>query len=179
MKELTEYLPPIFKELEEIKEIARIEGVVLETEWEEVKNIISDQWIEIATERGIERREKMLGIQSFADESLEDRRFKILSKWNKKLPYTYRGLEQLLNALCGADGYVMELKPNEYSLDIKIELKRKRMLNEVQNTVQEMIPANLILLVSLKYNQYQTLKSLTHSYLSKYTYAELREEVLA
>lgn len=179
MKELTEYLPPVFKELEEIKEIARIEGITLEAEWEEVKNIISDQWIEIATERGIERREKMLGIQPFSDESLEDRRFKILSKWNKKLPYTYRGLEQLLNALCGADGYVMELKPNEYSLDIKIELKRKRMLNEVQNTVQEMIPANLILMVSLKYNQYKDLKKFRYGDLKgRYTYKQLREEVL-
>lgn len=178
MKELTQYLPPIFRELKEIKEAARIEGIILEAQWEEVRNIIADQWIEISTERGIARREKMLGIQPFADESLEDRRFKILSKWNKKLPYTYRGLEQLLNTLCGSDGYVMELKPNEYSLDIKIELTRKRMLDEVRKTVQEMIPANLVLVVSLKYNQYKTLKKFRYGDLKKYTYKQLREEVL-
>jgi len=178
MKELTQYLPPIFRELEEIKEAARIEGIILEAQWEEVRNIIADQWIEISTERGIARREKMLGIQPFADESLEDRRFKILSKWNKKLPYTYRGLEQLLNALCGAGGYVMELKPKEYSLDIKIELTRKRILDEVQRTVQEMIPANLVLVVSLKYNQYKDLKKFRYKDLKKYTYKQLREEVL-
>jgi len=72
----------------------------------------------------------------------------------------------------------MELKPKEYSLDIKIELTRKRILDEVQRTVQEMIPANLVLVVSLKYNQYKDLKKFRYKDLKKYTYKQLREEVL-
>lgn len=178
MKPYLDYLPQVLAELEEIKEIAKAEDITLESEWENVNKIIADQWIEISTERGIIRREKMLGIQPFTDDTLETRRFRILTRWNEKLPYTYRVLIERLNSLCGVGGYELDLKPNLYSISIKIELTQKRMFNDVQDLSRRMIPANMILVVTLRYNQHFTLARLTHGQLSAFTHEQLRNEVL-
>jgi hypothetical protein len=179
MKPYLDYLPQVLAELDEIKEISKAEDITLGAEWKNVKDIISDQWIELSTERGIKRREKLLNIQPFADDTLETRRFRILTRWNEKLPYTYRVLSEKLDTLCGVDGYELELKPNLYSLSIKIELTQKRMLNDVQELSRRMIPANMVLVVTLRYNQHFTLARLTHGQLSVYTHEKLRSEVLS
>jgi hypothetical protein len=178
MKPYLDYLPQVLAELDEIKEIAKVEDITLEAEWRNVKNIISDQWIELSTERGIKRREQLLNIQPFADDTLETRRFRIMARWNEKLPYTYRVLVEKLDILCGRNCYEMVLKPNEYGLTIKIELTQKRKFNEVQALSRRMIPANMVLVVTLRYNQHFTLAGFTHKQLSAYTHEQLRNEVL-
>lgn len=120
----------------------------------------------------------MLGIQPFTDDTLETRRFRILTRWNEKLPYTYRVLIERLNSLCGVDGYELELQPNLYSISIKLELTQKRMFNDVQDLTRRMIPANMVLVVTLRYNQHFTLSRYTHGQLSAYKHEQLRNEVL-
>lgn len=69
-----------------------------------------------ARETGIARRETMLHIVPFADDTLEDRRFKVQAMWNGKLPYTYRILVEKLDNLCGPGNYVLHLNHGSYSL---------------------------------------------------------------
>ena len=179
MKQIQEYWPSILQEIEEFKELANTENIEINGLKESITNLIDDQFIQTATERGIARREKIYKITPFADDSLETRRFRVLARENDKLPYTYRVLENKLNQLCGENGYVMTLNAGEYTLNIKIELVVKRMFDEVDKLVRRMAPANLVITVELRYNQHLTLAKFTHGQLSQYTHKQLREEVIS
>jgi hypothetical protein len=179
MTKIMDLWPPIMQELREFQKIAEIEDAFFEKLWQEIENIVDDQFIQTATEKGIARRERMLKISPFADDTLETRRFRVQGVWNDKLPYTYRVLLERLNSLCGPDGYVMELNAEEYSLNIKIELTKKRMFDEVVRIAQQIVPANIVITVELRYNQHITLANFVHEQLSQYTHYQLRNEVIS
>lgn len=171
--------PPIMQEIKEFQKIAEIEETFFKRLQQEIQNIVDDQFIQTATEKGIARRERMLKISPFADDTLETRRFRVQGVWNDKLPYTYRVLLGRLDSLCGPDGYVIELNAGEYGLKIKIELTRKRMFDEVVRITRQMVPANIVITVELRYNQHLTLANFTHEQLSQYTHYQLRNEVIS
>jgi len=179
MTKIADLWPPIMQELKEFQKIAEIEEAFFERLKQEIENIVDDQFIQTATEKGIARRERMLKISPFADDTLETRRFRVQGVWNDKLPYTYRVLLERLDSLCGPDGYVMELNAGEYSLNIKIELTRKRMFDEVVKISRQMVPANIVVTVELRYNQHLTLANFTHEQLSQYTHYQIRNEVIS
>lgn len=178
MRDIKSYWIDELKEIEEFKEIAKAEDPEVKLLWNAVTNLIDDQFIKTATERGIARREKILKITPFADDTLETRRFRVESRWNDQLPYSYRVLQNKLNQLCGVDGYTMSLNNKQYTLNIKIELTKKRMFNEVQLLSRKIVPSNMVINVELRYNQHSKLSSFTHNQLSAYTHNQLREEAL-
>lgn len=179
MTKIMDLWPPIMQELREFQKIAEIEEAFFERLKQEIQNIVDDQFIQTATERGIVRRERMLKVSPFADDTIETRRFRVQGLWNDKLPYTYRVLLERLDSLCGPDGYVMELNAGEYSLNIKIELTKKRMFDEVVRITRHMVPANIVITIELRYNQHLTLANFTHEQLSQYTHYQLRNEVIS
>lgn len=179
MTEIMDLWPSIMREFKEFQKIAEIEEPLFEQLEQAIKDIVNDQFIQTATERGIAEREKILKISPFADDTLETRRFRVQGTWNNKLPYTYRVLLERLDSLCGPDGYVMELNAGEYSLNIKIELTKKRMFDEVVKISKQIVPANIVITVELRYNQHLTLANFTHEQLSQYTHYQLRNEVIS
>ncbi len=82
MTKIADLWPPIMQELREFQKIAEIENVFFEKLWQEIENIVDDQFIQTATEKGIARREKMLKVVPFADDTLETRRFRVQGLWN-------------------------------------------------------------------------------------------------
>lgn len=178
MMQIQNCWPPILQEIKEFRKIAEIENPILEKLLKEIEKIVDDQFIQTATEKGIARREKLLGIAPFFDDTLETRRFRVQGLWNEKLPYTYRVLLERLDSLCGSDGYVISLNAEEYSLNIKVELTKKRMFDEVVKITRQMVPANIVVTVELRYNQHNTLAKFTHDQLRQYTHYQLRNEVI-
>lgn len=178
MKQIEDYWPNILKDVREFKKIANAENPELRIIWEAVENLMNDQFIETATIRGVVRREKMLEITPYFDDDIESRRFRVLARWNDKLPYTYRILEKKLNQLCGQEHYTMTLNANDYWLDIKIELTRKRMFDEVDRLTRQMVPANIVITVELRYNQHADMYGKRHGDLRPYTHNHLRNEVI-
>lgn len=175
---IREYWIEEIQNVKEFQALASTEDGEIESINQAISDLMSDQFIETATEKGIARREKILSIIPFADDSLADRRFRVLSRWNSKLPYTYLGLVEKLNQLCGEKGYTIELNHNDYTLQIKVELTAKRMEQEVRDMTRKMIPANLALTVELRYRQHKELKRYTHAQLRAFRHRELREEDL-
>lgn len=178
MMEVQEYWPDIIKEVQEFKKIAAAENPELGLVWQAASDLLDDQFIQTATEKGIARREKLLEIIPFADDTLESRRFRVQTLWIEKLPYTYRVLLNKLDSLCGKDGYAVYLNAGNYALDIKLELTMKRMFNEVSKVTRRMVPANLVLTIELRYNQHNTLARYTHRQLAAFTHDQLRNEVI-
>lgn len=145
---------------------------------EETENLLDDQFIQDATINGIARREKMLKIQPFADDTLETRRFRVGVKWNNQLPYTFRQLEKRLTDLVGLNGYTTVLNNGAYTLTVRISLGVKRMLQDAEIMVNNMAPCNLVITVGLLYNKHSDLATFTHAQLAAYTHFQLKEEVL-
>lgn len=175
---IKEYWIDDLKDIKEFQIIDEVENPEIDKLNTAIEDLIDDQFISTATERGIARREKMLRITPFTDDTLETRRFRVGNRWNEQLPYTYRVLENKLNQMCGEDGYAMTLNAGQYTLNIKIELTKKRMFDEVNIMSRKMVPSNIIIKVELRYNQHSTLAKFTHAQLSAYTHKQLREEAL-
>jgi hypothetical protein len=60
-----------------------------------------------------------------------------------------------------------------------ISLVKKELKDEIKGLLEDAIPVNMILYVSLDYNRHGDLKRFTYGELKTFTHKQLREEVLA
>ncbi|HEX2927702.1 MAG TPA: putative phage tail protein [Ruminiclostridium sp.] len=171
------YIPDFLQDFREFRELADSENPEILALWGAMEDVLKDQFVNDATENGVKRWESILKITPKGTDSLEVRKFRILTRLNEKLPYTYRLLELQLSTLCGKSGYFLELRNNEYKLKVRVALTAKGMLAEVENLLKRIVPANMEIDLSLLYNQNLALNGLTHAKLSKFTHEQLRSEV--
>ena len=170
------YQPSLMKQTEEFQRLAQTEDPELSLCWTGAENAFLDQFVDSLTENGCKRWEKILKLTPMATDTLEERRFRIKTRFNEDLPYTYRMLTQMLNALCGEGNYQLTLYHEEYRLMLLLELSVKKIFHEAEEMVKRVIPANLLLEVELRYNQHLTVANLTHGGLKVYTHQMIREE---
>ncbi len=173
-----EYLPDIIKEVREFKVLSNAENPELACLWSAIDDVMKDQFVNTATENGIRRWESILKIVPKGTENLNVRAFRVLARLNAQLPYSYRRLEEQLTTLCGDDGYTLELKNKEYTLMIRVELIVKGQLDEATSLARKICPANILLDIDLRYNQYVTVGMYTHQQLKEFSYYGIREEAL-
>lgn len=176
--DLLSYQSNIIQQIREFKVLSEVENPKLECVWQAVEDAINDQFATTLTDNGCKRWESIMEIKAKDTDDLEFRRFRILSKLNEQLPYSYRMLELQLRTLCGDDGYTMELRNNEYTLVVKIALTSKNKYSDVETTMRKYVPANIVIDVSLMYNTYDVLSQFTHEQLASFTYYKLREEMI-
>ncbi|HBB27664.1 MAG TPA: hypothetical protein DC000_00145 [Clostridiales bacterium] len=175
---IKDFLIDSVKKINEISIISTIVDVEIETIRQKIVSLVDDQLIDTATEKGIARKEKMLKLQPFNDDTLETRRFRVKSNWNNQLPYSYRQLENVLDNMVGSNGYILTIDLEAFTLTLKINLGQKRMLQDASIKVDNIAPCNLALTVELQYNRHMDLAQFTHAQLATKTHVQLREEVL-
>lgn len=172
------YLPNVIKEFREFKTLSVAENPELLTLWQVLENVMNDQFVDDATENGVKRWESILKIVPRASDNLDIRKFRIITRLNEQLPYTFSTLEQQLVTLCGVDGFNLELQNDNYKLIVKVNLTAKGKFNEVNALLHRTVPANMIIDLKLIYNQHEILEQFTHGELAAYTHYQLRSEVL-
>ena len=176
-RKLIQYLPQFMQDYLEIQEITKAEQPEVDLAWDGAENALADQFILDATEYGVSRWEKMLGIFPKDTDTLDERKFRILAKQNQELPYTLRKLEQVLTILCGKDGFSVEVIYAQYHVLVKLALANEKNRQEVVDILQKMIPANMTQEVQIMYNTHRMLAPFTHRQLSAYTHEQLEREV--
>lgn len=176
-RKLVNYLPPFVQDYLEMQEIMKAEQPEVDLLWDALKDVFADQYISDATENGVSRWESMLGISPKGTDTLDERKFRILTQLNQELPYTKRKLTQVLNNLCGADGYSVEINAAERHIKVKLGLSDQNNYTEVEKILNKMIPANMTKFIQIMYNSGAVLSQFTHSQLSTYTHDQLRKEV--
>lgn len=129
--ELLEYWPEFLREVLEFRVLAKAEQPELDKALEAVRKAPDDFFIPTLSEYGAERWERNMGFPVAHDRDLKDRRFRIMARFCEQLPYSYRRLEQLLESLCGEDGYAMELRAGEYTLTVRVALTAKSNYDDV------------------------------------------------
>ncbi len=172
------YLPEFLWEFREFKELAAAENPELLSLWGILEDVLKDQFVGDSTENGIKRWETILKVFPKGSDTLDVRKFRILARLNEKLPYTKRTLERQLAVLCGEEGYSVNLKNDKYTLVVRVELTAKEKFNEVNSLLRRIVPANLLIDLSLLYNTHAILSRFTNGQLAAYTHEQLRSEVL-
>lgn len=143
-RKLINYLPEVLRNFREFREIFETEEPELLKLQEELLKVLNELFIEDATEHGIKRWEKVLKIIPKATDSLEDRKFRIITHITRKLPFTLRTLEEMLETLCGKNNYEVELRHNNYEIEVRINLTGNNNIMDVLSLLEIVIPANLI-----------------------------------
>lgn len=175
-RKLIDYLPSVVAEVKDYQELMKTEQVEIENLWQKAYQGLDNQFVDSTDENGIARYELMLNIHPKVTDDLELRQFRVLSRFNEQLPYTYTKMIEQLKALCGKDGVRAEL--NGLSLSVKVELTAKGKVDEVKELLNRMIPANVVVDVSLLYNQWKKAKRLKWGQVKGMTWGQLRNEVL-
>ena len=176
---LIDYLPGVLREIKEFKALATAENPEAIKLWEELENVLDDQFVNESTLNGVKRWERILGIKALDTDVLSDRRFRILSRLNEQLPYTYRNLDAQLALLCGTDGYKLILDNSAYALTVKVALTAKKKFTEVGDLLNRVVPCNIVISLLLMYNQWIIFERYTWEQLEQYTWEQLREEVIS
>lgn len=178
-RNLIEYLPEFLRDVKEYDAIlTKAEQPEMVALWEAEENALKDQFIVDATENGISRWERILGITPKGTDGLDVRRFSVLTRINEQIPFTLTTLKEQLESLCGEDGYEVNLDAKNYVLTVRVALTAESSFDEVRLFLKRVVPANLVVDLSLKYNQYEQYKSFTHEGLATYTHERLRNEVM-
>lgn len=177
-RNLIEYLPEFLREVKEYQVIlTTAEQPEMVELWEAEENALKDQFIVDATENGVSRWEKILGITPKATDSLDTRKFSILARINEQIPFTLTTLKEQLESLCGKNEYSVKLNAQNYTLDVVVALTAKSSFDDVKLLLKRIVPANLIVSLSLKYNQNKNFVGYTYKGLQGFTHEQMRNEV--
>ncbi len=158
--ELCSYLPEVIKNVREYQVLCNIESLQVNKMWQVLEVVFDNGFLESLTEYGCTRWETILRLNANPSDSLEARRKNIWIRLNENLPYTWRRLVLLMNEICGENGYHMELKHNDYFLDISIQLTEENLESHIVKQVMEMfervLPANIEYIKKFRYDAADT-----------------------
>ena len=179
---LIDYLPPVLKEVRELKLVNQVLQDEVDTLWGSFDDALNEQFIkdDASTAYAASRWESMLGIIPKSTDTLGIRKFRILTRIGSDVRYTLKALKQQLETLCGVDGYILSV--SGYTLTVRVALGIAEQYTEVQTLLNLAVPANMIIDLSLLYNTYDIIAGLanhTYSQLTQYTYEFLRSGVLS
>lgn len=175
--QLIEHLPPFMRDFAEIQHITNAEQPEFDNLLEYINQAYLDITILTATEKGIKHWENVIGVRPKDTETLEERRFRVMTMLNQELPYTVRKLHETLTVICGAENYAIDLQPQNYHIDVKLGLANANNYDRVVELLNNVIPANLTRTVSIQYTKNSVISRFTHSQLKQYTHHQLRSEV--
>lgn len=144
-RQLIDYLPPVLKEVKEIKAATAAEQSEIEKLWGNINSMLYGQFIHTAEGTALKRWERLVGITTKLTETVENRRMAVLLKWNHKPPFTVRYIENLLWLVVGSD-YVLSVRNDLYELDVAIYNKDTSILRATLDNLKSLIPANIVLL---------------------------------
>ncbi|MDD3251908.1 MAG: DUF2313 domain-containing protein [Lachnospiraceae bacterium] len=177
-RQLIGYYPEVLRGFAEYQVLAGTEQEEIDRLWKAHRDLLADQFVTTATENGVRRWEKILGVMPRGTATMEERRFFILSRLAEELPYTMSRLRQQMEALCGEKGFDIVLRNEEYLLVVRVALTARSSYEDVNAMLRRVVPANMVVDISLLYNQHGKLGKFTHGQMAEWTQYQLRNEVL-
>ena len=110
-----------------------------------IQRCLQDSFIHEATDYGVSRWENMLGIVPSVDETLEERKIRVLSYLNIRLPYTWRVLKQMISSFVGENNFTMNYINDISELKIRIKVESEGSYNTVLNLLKNVVPQNVVI----------------------------------
>lgn len=172
---LLDYLPYFMQDVKEIKKIMNISQPEIDLLNENSEILLNDFFVVGASEIATKHYENMLGIIPKLTDTLEKRQYDILVLYNQTLPFTLETLMQKLDAICGKDGYTINLSYEKFILNVKLALSKSELLITVTNLLEWIVPVNLIINVTVDYNIWKDFGKLKWNEANKYSWNEIKE----
>ena len=141
-RKLIEYLPYVVRDYAEFQGIAAAEQPEFEQAWQDADELLTNQFIMIAGEMGLSRWETILEIVPRGTDSLEDRRFRILSRLNDMTPYTLPQLRKLLAILFGEGKTSADV--TEYILSVQVPVPTRAQEQALWEMIDRIKPVNIV-----------------------------------
>lgn len=144
MIKINNYLPKVLQDVTEFKIVNENLDKELTNVDKVIKNIQKEAVVQTASEYGISKWEKTLGIIPTDNESLEVRRFRINNILTSKLPYTLRWLQNKLTEIVGsASGWILNIDYSHYTITIILSGLNTNLMLEVEKQLRNAIPSNM------------------------------------
>lgn len=144
-RKLNDYLPPVLREIRELKEINEAVEPELSLAWDACALLLANLFLESATDLGVGIWERELKMLPKDTDSLEARKARIKAKWNLDVPYSIPWLKNWLSGLCGTMGY--EVSVSDYTIDVQLDYDilpdADNLAKEILETLLAVRPANM------------------------------------
>lgn len=143
--DISKYFPSIYSDIEEIKQICDTENTDFDEAEVELTNLLNNQFIMTSDERGIEYREKLLGILANPQvETLDFRRLRLINRISIQPPFTMLFLRERLDDIIGVGEYNAYIDYDKYTLYIESTAKNQIYSHEIAVTLNMIKPANIV-----------------------------------
>lgn len=139
-------VPPYLLEFREFQLVYTVLNKELQELQNHTNSMFEQFFIETMSIEGIKRMETICKITPLASDTLEERRFRILLKINKKLPHTYRSLYEWLKQNLGEANFELKVYHETYQLELMIKEYSNKLMRYIIDEIKEMIPVNIVFL---------------------------------
>lgn len=147
-----DYLPTRFKSIKEFYDFCIANDPEFENAQEIKDKALNNRFQDTADIDGVKIWERILNITPNTSDTLEDRRFRIISILQKRTPYTWAQLHKMMEALCGKDGY--KLQKGYFVLMVYLAMDSQSKLKSVLQMLRDVVPMHILLEITqlLEYN---------------------------
>ena len=142
--DLFSYVPPFLNEYQEFNAILSAETSEFQELSDQAISLPDETLITSANEKGLTKFEEILNLTPNTDDSVEERRRRVLAYEDSAQPYTINYLKNRIQILQGNDDVSVYLDENDpFLLHVVTGYLDERYLEDVREMVKEMLPANM------------------------------------
>lgn len=170
-------MPDVLLEIPEVRACFQLAGMAAEFFTEKLQELSKEMHPDTASEEGLSRFEKMVGITPRETDTTEERRFRVTVARKVIDVLNARNLIDLIEDLTRGDCRVIIDKAAQ-TVTVKVGLTSKKMFTLVEKTVRDYIPVDMRAEVLQMYNRYVDYNGKTYAELSDKTFKQLKEEVI-
>lgn len=167
------FSPEIMKDNDTMQSLYLVQKDEIETLHAEINSTIDNTFFQSLNIHGIQKWEKILGLESNADFDINTRQELLLTKRRFRPPFTRQNLQKILESVWGKGNYVFEIYPNKFELIIDIHTNEPAVYLKFQQYIRNLIPANMYVIFSVQYTYLYLYRNLNYNNLSALNYAEL------
>lgn len=136
------YYPDVLAAAKEFKALAAAENPEYAVLWDALWKWFANTFVLDIDEDGAARWESMLGLHKLPEDTLQDRRMRILIAINAVIPYTIRRLQQILDAGYG-EGMAVASTNTDYELWVDVDNSIIFSTVPMRIMLRAIVPANL------------------------------------
>lgn len=140
-----------------------------------VKKIINNTYILTADGEGVRQWEAIFEIPTNKDLTLAERRMIMINRIKIRPPYTMQRLDEILKSIWGEGNYTLRYYPDEYRLDVDIEVIDPAIYLDFLKQIRNIVPANIYLAPSVEYTYIYLHRTYTYGDMEQFTYGDLSQ----
>ena len=139
------YWASVVGKTDEFQQIAIAENPEFNKLTECIHKCLQDSFIHDATEYGVGRWEKMLDIVPTPTETLEERKIRVLTYLNIRLPYTWRVLNEMISSFVTENNFTMKYINDISKLIIRIKVDSEGAYYTIATLLKNVVPQNVVI----------------------------------